>query len=219
MERKLETARELELRTAEVFPMKGPMALAAFHLEQLEESEEQAAHSASEEQVREELDRIFGPDNDRGAEYLAELVLWIRNTEQSAEIQKALARPHQEEADRHVQRSRALDRRVEWLRGRLAILVELRGGRFSDGLHKVHTRTHAKAQLLGVCSRHEGEHLELESCGSTFKPADDMPAKFARIKVEPERKAITDELLRLEGEGKPFPRWGQLVRKIVAVVR
>jgi hypothetical protein len=211
--------REIDIRTAEVFPMKGPIALAALHLEQVEEREDQGGYSVSEAQVQEELDRIFGPDNARGAEYISQLVLWMRNTEEAAEIQGALAKPHQEEADRHIQRSKALGRRVEWLRGRLAILVAGQGGRFSDGIHKVHTRTHAKAQLLGVCSRHEGEHHEHETCGSTFKPADDLPAAFARLKIEPDRKAITDELLRLEGEGKAMPRWAQLVRKIVAVVR
>ena len=215
-----ETAGERFYQTAEVFPLKGPVAMAAFHLDEIEESDEQAGYPATQAQVDEELDRLFGEENGRGAEYLAGLVLWIKNTEASVEIQKALAEPHQAEADRHKQRAKALEKRGEWLRGRLAILVEQQqGGRFTDGIHKVHVREYPSAVILGTCNKHEGEHFEMETCGSSFDPVGDFPLTMARVKVEPKKAEIKTELLRLEHEGKPMPRWAQLARKLVAVIR
>jgi len=203
---------ELEHRTVELFPLEGPIALAAGTLDSLEED-------PTEDEVMAELDRIFGPDNSAGSEYIAGLILWIRNVEQMAHNEAALAVPFREEAERHERRAKALEQRAKWFRDRLAGLVVERGGKYSDGLHKVHTRVYHKVILVGTCSNENGghlgeEHLESKSC-KAFKVTEKLPANLGRMVIEPDKKAIQQDLLSHNG---PRP-WAELGSSVTAVIR
>lgn len=196
--------------TLELHPLPDPLAIISTALDEAEEEETQ-------ERVSEELDRIFGPDSSEGAEFISGLVLWIKNTEQAATVSGSLAAPHEEEAKRHRRRQQALERRAGWLRERLVLLLSGRGGRFSDGLHKIHTRATAKVSILGTCTKHEDVHYETDRCG-TFTPDDSVPLQFVRIKYEPKKDDIQAHLIELEKAEKGVP-WAQLARRLVAVIR
>lgn len=171
-----------------------------------------------QEVIQEELDRLFGPDNSEGSEYLAGLVLWIRNMEQASANEAALARPFEEEMQRHRRRSRSLENRAKWVRERLAHLVAQRGGRFDAGMHKVHVREVPSAQVIGSCKVHPVEHFEGPQCQG-FEVTDQLPVDFARVKVEPRLAELRSHLIAEEAAGREAPRWARLVRRLSAVIR
>jgi len=169
--------------------------------------------------LQEELDRIFGPDNSEGSEHMAGLILWIRNMEQAAANEAALAAPFEAEAQRHRKRAKSLENRAQWVRDRLALLVEQRGGRFDAGLHKVHVRETPSAQVAGTCKNHgDVLHYQDSKC-SAFEVTDQLPATFARVKVEPRLAELRKHLLAEEAAGRPWPAWARVMRRLSAVIR
>jgi hypothetical protein len=83
-------------------------------------------------------------------------------------------------------------------------------------MHKVHTRTYHRARLLGTCTNHnhEGEHLEGRGCIG-FKVTDKLPSNLGRMVIEPDRRAIANDLIAHNG---PRP-WAELVSSVTAVIR
>lgn len=184
------------------------------------------------EAFQEELDRIFGPDNNVGSEQIDGLLRWMIDTEQAAENEAALAEPFEEEARRHIARAHSLKGRVEWIRRRLAWIVKANGGRFS-GIRRVSVNaSRPSAIVAGYCSNpaHQADlppeeiaeeiplHWERDGCVG-FRPANTIPSEFIRVEVSINRVEIAKAHRALKEQGDEVDMDSATIKRLLSFTR
>jgi hypothetical protein len=205
-------------RTVQLFPIEGPFGKLAEAADELELDE-------MAEYVGKRLDDLDLTSVDEQLR-LAPLIRWIKNLEQAAENETALAEPFMARAMRHKDRSEAYGKTAEVLRAQLARAVDaLPGHRFRDDEFHVFLQRRSRVVFMGTCRAHSGDHFETPGCVDHEPSRTEVPSEFLRISVEPARKKAQEHLKSLsetpEGPfASPPPAWAKSVPwRTSAVIR
>lgn len=210
--------RTLVHETAELYPLDGALAMVANAVEELEEGADLEGF------LDHQLRGLFSAEGELSpAEELmaTQLVRWIKNNEQAASNEKALAEPHLREAEGHLARAKAIQRTSEWLRSRLVGILDRAGGRATLGEHRAFLRTASRIAVVGYCKSpvegHQVRHFDDDHCVS-FRPDEQgIPPEYLRVTVEARKQEIAGHLRALP---VPVEDWAaQVPGKVSVVIR
>lgn len=178
--------RALRVETKEMYALDGPFAEMRDMADTLDPDGDQTVWLGEQLEALEDTEMTH---------YLANVIRWIKNNEQAIAAQKALAQPHLEQAQVHLDRAKSMASTNELLREKLARAVAVMPKRkFDDGEHKVHVQQKSKVVFVGTCKAHSGLHFETDECLDHEPSRLHVPDEYLKITVEP-RKAAAAKLL------------------------